>query len=103
MGRNVVVLLLALAAASVPHPASAHDLDEVVAESEDLREVQRFVALHQQLDPMLARYARLEAHAGRAWLTVVESERAGATAEGPVEAAALPLAERGRPAGPVGP
>ena len=103
IGRNVVVLLLALAASSVPHPASAHDLDEVVAESEDLREVQRFVALHQQLDSMLARYARLEAHAGRAWLTVVESERAVATAEGLVEAAELRLDERVRTAYQFGP
>lgn len=101
--RILVALSIALSATSAALPAIAHDMEEVVAESADLPEVRRFVTLHRQLDSMLARYERLEAHTGRAWLSVVGSERAVAAAEGAVEAAEVRLDERVRTAYQFGP
>jgi hypothetical protein len=106
MRTRRIAIALALAGmclGTLLQPASAHDLDEVVRASGDLPEVRRFVALHRELDSLLVRSSRLEAHVGRAWLGLVEAERAVLDARRLVEGAERRLDLRVRTAYQFGP
>lgn len=101
--RVSIAFLLLLPATLVATPAHADDISRLVRKAGDLPEVQRLVELHDELDAMLARYAALEADAGRAWLAAAQAARDVDSAERAADAAKARLDERVRTAYQFGP
>jgi rare lipoprotein A (peptidoglycan hydrolase) len=96
-------MLVLVAATLAAAPAHAHDVDRLVRKSGDLPEVRRLVALHDELDAMLARYAALEAEAGRTRLHSAQAARAAEDAARAAEEAKARLDDRVRSAYELGP
>jgi rare lipoprotein A len=103
MVRRWLALLLVPAAILTALPAHAHDIGRLLREGSDLPEVQRLADLHRDLHGLLARYRRLEAEAGRAWLAAVETIGEAEAAERAAEEAKRRLDERVRTAYQFGP
>ncbi len=103
MRRRAIALVLALAASLPAVPAHAHGIGRLVHEAGDLPEVHRLVELHRELHVLLARYHRLEAGVGRAWLETVVAIRDAASAQRAVDEAAARLRTRIRSAYQFGP
>lgn len=101
--RGSVAVLVAMATTIVAAPAHAHDISRLVRKGGDLPEVQRLVELHDELDALLARYAELEAEAGRTWLAAAQAARDVREAEALADAAKTRLDARVRTAYQFGP
>jgi hypothetical protein len=104
--RPSLALALALAATFAAAPAVAHDLGDGPAGASHLPEVRRLAELHDELHGLLARYGRLEAEAGRAWLEAAQAGREVDAAERAAADAQRRLEQRIRTAyefGPGGP
>jgi rare lipoprotein A (peptidoglycan hydrolase) len=102
IGRTLALLLCCLAVALAAAPAGAHDLGPVGRKGRDLPEVRRLVELHDELHQLLARYRRLEAGAGRAWLDTVAVIRDAEAARQRAEEAKRRLEDRVRTAYQLG-
>jgi Lytic transglycolase len=101
--RRLLAFALTVAALMAASPVRAHDIAPFVDDHRDLPQVERLLELRRRLHRMIERYEELERRAGRAWLEVVDAERAVALATDVAEAAEADLEARVRMAYQYGP